>query len=92
MSDNVTVNELYLVVMPQISLSSNPGQVDQILTLLPDKKFASEFSATDAKSYVLMFKHREKYFIGGDVIGYSYHEEATPSGRYIVRVTQNVAN
>src|SRR5690242_12548715 len=75
MAEKTLVNELYLVVMPQISLSpSSYGKVDEVLTLLPDRKFASEFTTDAADGFILVFKHREKYFVGGGVIGYSYHK------------------
>jgi hypothetical protein len=92
MSESVTFNVLYFVVMPQISLSPDTyGRVDEVLTLLPDKGMASEFSEGDVDSYILLFKHRVKYFIGDDVIGYSFEKERMQTGRYVVKVTQNVA-
>jgi hypothetical protein len=82
---------LYLAVLPQISLSPESyGKVDHSLTLLPDRKMASEFSAHDAKIYMSIFKNREKYFIGNGVTGYEYETITMPSGRFIVKVTQNV--
>jgi hypothetical protein len=85
------VNELYFVVMPQISLSlPDYGKTGQFLTLLPDKKFASEFSPQEVDTYIQVFKHREQYLVGGAVIGYECVKETTASGRFIVKVLQNV--
>lgn len=81
MSEKTRVNELYFVVMPQISLSPAVyGKVDQVLTLLPDRNFASEFLPNRVDGYLLVFQHREKYFLGGDVTGYAYQKISTPSG------------
>jgi hypothetical protein len=76
-----TADELFFVVMPQISLSPSAyGKVDRVLTLLPDKTFASEFLPQEVDGYMLVFQHRQKYFLGGDVTGYSYEKIRTPSG------------
>jgi hypothetical protein len=91
MNQKTIANELYFVVMPQISLSAESyGKVDHFLTLLPDRKMASEFSDHDVKVYMSIFKNREKYFVGNGVIGYEYEKIPMPSGRFIVKVIQNV--
>ncbi len=83
-------NELYFVVLPLIHLGT--GLTEQTLTLLPDKTFASEFYEDEVQAYIAMFENRaNKYLSGGHVTGYSLQKEATEDGRFIVRVTQNVA-
>jgi hypothetical protein len=81
-------NELYLMVMPTISLST--GMTDQILTLIGDKNLATEFFEDEVGKYQLMFESRTKYFKGGHVKDYGFSHEQTESGRVIVKVTQNV--
>jgi hypothetical protein len=81
-------NELYLVVLPTISLAN--GKVEQILTLLPEKNFATVFFRDEVEQFVRMFKSREEFLVGGHVKSYDFEQEETESGRVIVRVTQNV--
>ena len=82
-------NELYLVVLPLIHISS--GLVEHTLTLLPDKGFATEFFQNEVDTYVTMFTTRaNKYLVGGHVIDYDVQTEPTTDGRVIVRVMQNV--
>jgi hypothetical protein len=84
-------NELYLTVLPIISLSPNSyGKTEQILTLMGDKNLATEFFPDEVNNYVLIFKNRTKYLEGGHVTGYDFSLEEMESGRVIVRVTQNV--
>lgn len=86
------VNELYFVVLPQISLSpTSYGKVDEMLTLLPDIKMAAELSNEQAESLIRVFKNREKYFTGGTITGYEYEKIERPGGKFLVKVTQNVA-
>jgi hypothetical protein len=82
-------NELYLMVMPTISLST--GQTDQILTLIGDRNLATEFFPDEVAPIELMFKNRTQYFSGGHVKGYEFSHETTESGRVVVKVLQNVA-
>lgn len=82
-------NELYLVVLPVIHLST--GLAEQTLTLLPGKDFATEFFPEEVERYVLMFEKRAQYFTGGHVTGYKVTPEPIENGRVIVQVVQNVA-
>jgi hypothetical protein len=82
-------NEMYLVVLPQIHLNS--GLAEQILTVLPNRDFATEFFGEEVDGYLLMFQNRTKYFSGGHVKGYTFEKEAVgDEGRVIVKVIQNV--
>ena len=83
-------NELYLVVLPLIHVSS--GVTEQTLTLFPDKNMATEFFPDEVETYVTMFLSRaNKYLAGGHVTDYTVHREQTALGRVIVRVIQNVS-
>ena len=84
-------NELYLVVLPLIHVSS--GLTEQALTLLPNRDFATQFSQEEVEGFITMFKSRaDKYLTGGHVTGYEIQREPTGDGhRVIVRVIQNVS-
>jgi hypothetical protein len=89
MEETQLSNELYLMVMPTVSLST--GKTDQIITLIGDKNLATEFFEDELRPIELMFKDRTQYFSGGHVTGYEFSHETTGSGRVIVKVLQNVA-
>ena len=83
-------NELYLVVLPLIHISS--GVTEQTLTLLPDRDMATEFFQDEVEGYIRMFESRaNKYLAGGHVTHYTVEREETPTGRVRVRVIQNVS-
>lgn len=83
------VNELYLAVLPLIHL--NTGLTEQTLTLLPDRKLATEFSAEEVDNYVTFFQSRaDNYLLGGQVQRYECFKEPSPNGHVIVRVMQHV--
>jgi len=91
MADLKANNELYLAVLPIISLSPNSyGKTEQVLTLMGDKNLATEFFPDEVNNYLQIFKNRTKYLEGGHVQGYEFGIEESESGRVIVRVTQNV--
>jgi hypothetical protein len=81
-------NVLYLAVLPFIHIDT--GATDQVLTMYPDKNFASEFFEDEVDTFIAMFLRRTKYFTGGHVTGYDCQKEPAENGRVIVRVTQNV--
>ena len=82
-------NVLYLVVLPLIHMET--GRVEQTLTLLPDRSFATEFFPEELEGYEAMFRNRIKYLVGGRVTGYSLSRQNTPDGRIVVKVQQNVS-
>jgi len=82
-------NELYLVVLPLIHISS--GVVEQTLTVLPNREFATEFFQNEVDGYMAMFKTRaDQYLRGGHVISYDVDKVAAGEGRFVVKVIQNV--
>ena len=83
-------NELFLTVLPMISLGNEFGRTSQVLTLFPSKEFATEFFPDEVEGYISTFKNRLKYFTGGHVKDYVIHQEPTDDGRVIVRVVQIV--
>jgi hypothetical protein len=89
MTETESTNELYLVVLPMISLES--GKAEQMMTLIGEKNLATEFFPDEVGVFELMFRKRTEYFKGGHVKGYEFSQEPTDSGRVVVKVTQNVA-
>ncbi len=87
-------NELYLVVQPLIHLSNVPyigfGLVEQVLTLLPTKEFATEFFEDEVDGYVTTFQNRQQHITGGHVTGWDLQKIKMDNGRFIVKVTQHV--
>lgn len=84
-------NELYFVVLPLIHLETDKfGRTEQVLTLVPDRSFATEFFPDEVAAYISTFQNRTKYLIGGHVIGFTLQQQQTGDGRVIVRVVQNV--
>lgn len=82
-------NELYLAVLPVIHLSS--GATEQMLTLFPDRNFATEFSAQEVDQYISFFQTRaDSYLVGGHVKSYHCQKEPAGGGRFVVLVKQNV--
>ncbi len=85
-------NELYFVVLPLIHLASDRfGRTEQVLTLLPNRDFATEFFPDEVDGYISTFENRIKYLTGGHVKDYKLIPEKTADNRVIVRVVQNVS-
>jgi hypothetical protein len=87
-------NTLYLGILPIIHVSTNQfgfGLTEEILTLFPDRNFATEFFENEVDGYIETFKNRQKYLTGGHVTGWDIHKEPTADGRVIVRVIQHVS-
>lgn len=92
MAEDVLTNELYLTVLPMIHMGE-PGSrsTEQILTLFPDKSFATVFFRDEVQDYISTFKSRaDRYLSGGHVAGYDCQQEVVEDGRVIVKVIQNV--
>jgi hypothetical protein len=88
-------NELYLTILPAIHISNNQmlgfGLTEQILTLFPERNFATQFFPDEVEEYLLLLQNREKYLVGGHVKGYKYEILQVPgTDRVIVRVLQLV--
>jgi hypothetical protein len=84
-------NKLYFAVLPQIVVSGTSfGRTEQILTLVPDKNFASAFFLEEVESYIQVFQNRQSHLVGGHVKGYDLDQEPASGGRVYVRATQHV--
>ncbi len=85
----MTKNVLYLAVLPVVHLDN--GRTEQILTLFPDKGFATEFQPNDVDTYIGFFQLRAKTILSGaPVTGYEFSKLPGVNGRVIVQVIQNV--
>jgi hypothetical protein len=84
-------NELYLAVLPMVHLGMNQyGLTEQVITLLPDRKQATEFFPDEVQDYLNIFDRRTQYLVGGHVTGYSYEKLTTQNNRVVVKVYQHV--
>jgi hypothetical protein len=89
-------NELYLAVLPLMHMSSvhwTLAPTEQVLTLFPDKKFATAFFPDEVDDYITLFKAHAERLTGGHVTGYRCVKEPSDQGaeRVIVKVMQDVA-
>jgi hypothetical protein len=90
------VNTLYLAVLPIVHLGTNLnptgfGLTQQILTLFPDRKLATEFFPDEVDAYLSTFEDRaENYLVGGHVLRYEFFKEPTQDGRIVIGVVQHV--
>jgi hypothetical protein len=53
-------NELYLTVLPMIRMKT--GETEQVLTLTPDRKFASEFFEDEVDVFISFFPAKNSVF------------------------------
>ena len=88
-------NELYLAVLPIIHITEmayRSGRPEQVLTLFPQRDFATEFFKDEVQGYIDILKSQaNRYLTGGHVQSYVVSTEETEDGRFIVKVLQNVA-
>jgi hypothetical protein len=86
------VNELYLAVLPIIHLTDRFGFTEQVLTLFPDRNFATLFTPQEVDGFIQTFRNRSSaYLTSGNVIGYDVEKQPTAGGLVIVKVIQRVA-
>ena len=84
-------NVLFFAVLPQISLSpESEGRTEEVLTLLPDRSFATEFFPDQVDDYIRVFKRGQASLTGGHVENYECVKETTDDERIVVRVMQRV--
>jgi hypothetical protein len=72
------------------SYATPEQQAEQVLTVFPDKNFATKFFPDEVERYIQEFAKATGSLVGGHVVGYSYYKEPTDDGRVIVKVIQNV--
>lgn len=86
------INNLYLAVIPLVHLGD--GLTEQVLTLFPERGFATLFHPNEVDGYLQMFQNRaEKYLKGGNVVSYQFEKEPVAgTGLVRVHVIQNVTS
>jgi hypothetical protein len=98
-------NILYLTVLPLIRpvvvrnalaarvnvVAARPGSVEQVITLFPDRNFATEFYPDEVQFYIDALDANIPALSGGHVVRYEIFMEPTNDGRVVVRVVQHVA-
>ena len=91
MSQALAGNELYFAVLPQITVSGMSfGKTEQMLTLLPERNFATLFFPDEVDTFIQVFNNRLGHLVGGHVTGYKLEKVSTEDGRTVVKVTQDV--
>lgn len=85
--------DLYLAVLPLVHISNTPfateGTTQQVLTLFPDKAFATDFYPDQVDYYIDLFRVRASTFlVGGHIKGYEFQRETTEEGLVVVKVVQ----
>jgi hypothetical protein len=85
----LTQNELYLAVLPLVHYSRlfSGERYEEVMTLVPDRNFATEFRADEVERYIQTFRNAAEEKYGGPVRLFNYKRENTPEGRVCVLVT-----
>lgn len=99
-------NRLYLAVLPFIHISGGmpanyarvrlglrmPRSTEQVLTLFPDRTFATKFYPDEVEDYIRIFNENASQFLtGGHVTHYELLQQPTDDGRVVVMVEQYVS-
>ena len=87
------VNELYVAIIPIIHLTQSFGLTEQVMTLFPDKNFATSFTKEEVNGYLITLKNRaDQYLTGGNVQSYDIKTVPAGDGLFFIRVIQNVSH
>jgi len=77
-------NELYLVVLPLIHLTERVGLTEQVLTLFPEKRYATKFFPEQVDTHISLFQNRTGNLSGGHVTGYEVMQIIWLAGRFLL--------
>jgi hypothetical protein len=82
--------DLYLAVLPLVHYSRNFSgeRFEEVMTLVPDRNFATEFAADIVDVYIHTFQNAAEEKFGGPIRRYDYAKYPTDDGRVYVVVTQ----
>jgi hypothetical protein len=84
--------DLFLAVLPLVHYSRHFAGVsyEEVMTLVPERSFATEFPPDLADTYINTFREAAEEKFGGPVRRYNYskHETETGNGRVFVVVNQ----
>jgi hypothetical protein len=83
-------NDLYLAVLPLVHYSRHfAGEsFEEVMTLVPDRNFATEFKVEEVDRYIQTFRNAAEEKYGGPVRRFKYEKNPTPDGRVYVVVTR----
>ena len=84
-------NELYLAVLPLVHYSRffAGERYEEVMTLVPDRNFATEFLPNEVDRYIQTFRNAAEEKLGGPVRLYHYEKRNTADGRVYVVVMQH---
>jgi hypothetical protein len=82
-------NDLYLAVLPLVHYSRHfAGETfEEVMTLVPDRNFATEFKAEVVDRYIQTFRNAAEEKFGGPIRRFKYDKHPTSDGRVYVVVT-----
>jgi hypothetical protein len=85
-------NKLYLAVLPLVHYSRlfSGERYEEVMTLVPDRNFATEFPPDVVDRYIQTFTNAAEEKFGGPVRVYDYEKLPADDGRVYVEVTQHV--
>ena len=88
-----TDNDLYLAVLPLVHYSRlfSGERYEEVMTLVPDRNFATEFKRDEVSRYIQTFRNAAEEKYGGPVRLYNYETCDAGNDRVYVVVTQRAS-
>ncbi len=85
-------DDLYLAVLPLVHYSRQfAGEhYEEVMTLVPDRNFATEFRAGEVDRYIETFRNAAEEKYGGPVRKFKYEKFDAGNDRVYVVVSQHV--
>jgi hypothetical protein len=82
-------NDLYLAVLPLVHYSRHFSgeRFEEVMTLVPDRNFATEFSPVDVDTYIQTFRNAAEEKFGGPIRRFAYTKYSTDDDHVFVVVT-----
>ena|SRR5271163_51531 len=80
--------DLFIAVLPLVHYSRHFAGVtyEEVMTLVPDRNFATEFQPQDVDKYIYTFREAAEEKFGGPVRKFHYSKHPTEDGRVFVVV------
>jgi hypothetical protein len=82
--------DLFIAVLPLVHYSRffAGASYEEVMTLVPDRNFATEFNAQDVDQYINTFREAAEEKFGGPMRVYRYSKHLADDGRVFVVVNQ----
>lgn len=82
--------DLFLAVLPLVHYSRHFAGIsyEEVMTLVPDRNFATEFPPQYADTYIKTFREAAEEKFGGPVRRFNYSKHEAENGRVFVVVNQ----